>query len=1420
MAEDQITSLVGDGVIKEIQELTRELENLHGQFKPLMEEIRQTTTTMGASSKDVRLMIEAYQNYNRVMNEGASATNRYNDVQSQIEAMQKRVAATTKEQLVTYERLKEQMRALEAEAKAIVTAEAAAARATENATRTKINAREEARRLTNEIKKQLDVQNGTITVNGKEELTLRAKSAMLAQLKNAYYDTSEAVRKQMIPQIKALDKELKDADSAIGNNTRNVGNYGSAFKGLIALTPGLSRFATGFGVLGIAVMGVSSALSAASDGIKYGINVNKEYEQANANLASILGVTRKETQQLQEQSLLLGRTTEWSATKVTEAQTELAKLGFSQNTIENMTKPLLGFATALDATLPQAAQVAGQTLRAFNKSSADTGEVLSLMTVAANKSAMDFSFLERSIAIVGASASVAKVPLKDTLALLGVLSNSGLDASRAATALRNIFLYLVDDSKKLGKELKGTEMNASSISKAFIELRKKGVDLADMFELTDKRAVNALAVLIQNAEQITKLRDAISDTTGALEVLRRTRLDTLEGDMKLMGAAWDAFWLSFRDNMPILRSGIQWITEKMNEITDLRNASNKKQEGSQSYGEDFVNQSRIDVRTKKAQEELQVLSEQYNKALSVSVDEADKVMKKILAKREELINQYAGSSKKALTNYYATISNVDSRIGSGDNEFQTNIVSQIKAAHDDLKKTVSNVESLRGRIAYNKGISEDTKYSVSTREAAATNVDKLQKELERQQKLTQKAYVNLNTAYEEGTKVLMGAAGSKSNQDFRKAINLARTNEREAYGKYLTESRLFESVSGVISENERTMTPQASGGSDKFKVDTGRKSKAQIEAERVQRKLDELANAEELAEYTKWINEKKRLSNELKSMSQDETVMFELRTAAIEEMAKAEKDIASKEYERASRKLEQGVMKDRIGLTGKVVNQNVIDPITGKPQTDVEKAVLKQRLALYAEYTAKKADIDGDALRATQSLEDKRDAEIKKGIAENLSDFKKGLDQRLKDIEEEKQKEQNKLATLYGNKTINKTVYKDESAALDVRYANTSKDQIQMYYTEWLKKLDLPEELKQQLEDVFKKHATELSTNVQKAETKYKVHTGTDYNQSGRRTVGTVWRSLFGGGVKKDKEGKIDVEGSTNPMAKASGAISSVVNSDVVQQSTKLFSSLTDVMTSYYDQQIQKVDELMAKQQEQYEKEKQLLDDSLTNLNNNHDAGLLSDANFNAQKRQNELSQKSLDKKNEAEKDALEKKKRKLQMEQAKWQKANSYVQAVMSTATGVATALTLVPPLGLIMAALVGTMGAAQIALIASQTIPQYARGTSDHKGGGMIVGDGGVPEYVLTPNNTLAITPSKPTYMEAPKHTKVFKNDKAFLRYLEEKDIYVDRNMPINVNIDTDYKEQKALLKGIEKGIGRLNKNELHRIELERNRDFYKNW
>lgn len=326
-----------------------------------------------------------------------------------------------------------------------------------------------------------------------------------------------------------------------------------------------------------------AAVTVAIRGFEQAFKKIADFEQANANLSTILGATKDQMKELSDSALRLGRTTEYTATDVTNLQTELAKLGFTPNQIQNMEDSVLHFATAVGADLPSAAAFAGSTLRAFGLSTKDTEKALTILALATNRSALSFSYLETSMSIVGPVAKTFGLDVADTATLLGTLSNAGFDASSAATALRNILLNLANSGGKLSKAIGHPVKNFNDLKEGFKAVREKGVDLNDTLLLTDKRSVAAFNTLLAGVDSLDALRASIVGANGVLEEMATVRINTVNGSIKLMQSAWEGFILSMSKSKGVIKGVIDFLTRSIEGVTLTLFPDARKQQWQEMY---------------------------------------------------------------------------------------------------------------------------------------------------------------------------------------------------------------------------------------------------------------------------------------------------------------------------------------------------------------------------------------------------------------------------------------------------------------------------------------------------------------------------------------------------------------------------------------------------------------------------------------------------------------------------------------------------------------------------------------------------------------------------------------------------------------------------------------------------------------------
>ena len=195
-----------------------------------------------------------------------------------------------------------------------------------------------------------------------------------------------------------------------------------------------------------------------------------------------------------------------------------------------------------------------------------------------------------------------------------------------------------------------------------------------------------------------------------------------------------------------------------------------------------------------------------------------------------------------------------------------------------------------------------------------------------------------------------------------------------------------------------------------------------------------------------------------------------------------------------------------------------------------------------------------------------------------------------------------------------------------------------------------------------------------------------------------------------------------------------------LQVSSDAIGQIGSLVNARYESQIQNIEDEQEARQEQYDKEIERIELLAEN-------GVITEEEAEARKREaKDWSQR--------QEDELEAKAARLKYKQAVWDKSVQIAQAGIATALAIAKALP-----NLVLAALVGTMGAVQVATIAATPIPAYREGTRNpHPGGLALVGDGGTSEVVLLDGHAW-VTPDTPTLIDLPEGSEVFPDMNRFL-------------------------------------------------------------
>ena len=405
-------------------------------------------------------------------------------------------------------------------------------------------------RAMEKARKEIDISRMSAADLGKE----------LKRLKGELNKTSKALYPE---RYRELENEIRRVEKAHAEATRSTRGFLASLLSLDKIATSIKGFFMGLGmVIMTQVIGAFKQLT----------NIIQDFERANSKLASVLGTTIDGVSRLTDQAKYLGRTTTATASEVTGLQTELAKLGFTQDVIEKLTPSVLKFAKAVDTDLSSAAAFAGAAMRMFNKDADQAEAVMASFAVATTKSALDFHKLEASLSTVGPVANAFGFSLEETTALLGQLSNAGFDASSAATATRNILLNLADANGDLAKALGGPVTNLDELVNGLNKLNAEGVDLAKALELTDKRSVAAFSTFLNGSDSILALRDSITDCTGDFQQMAATMADNAAGSFAGFQSAVEGLILKFFDFREALKTLYEWGTDVVNWIGEIVDA--------------------------------------------------------------------------------------------------------------------------------------------------------------------------------------------------------------------------------------------------------------------------------------------------------------------------------------------------------------------------------------------------------------------------------------------------------------------------------------------------------------------------------------------------------------------------------------------------------------------------------------------------------------------------------------------------------------------------------------------------------------------------------------------------------------------------------------------------------------------------------
>lgn len=519
----------------------------------------------------------------------------------------------------------------------------------------------------------------------------------------------------------------------------------------------------------------------------------------------------------------------------------------------------------------------------------------------------------------------------------------------------------------------------------------------------------------------------------------------------------------------------------------------------------------------------------------------------------------------------------------------------------------------------------------------------------------------------------------------------------------------------------------------------------------------------------------------------------------------------NEKYDSQLRETEQANLQNRLAAIGK----------NSQEELDERLRIQLELNGLMRDAEIREAERSGaDTAAIAAKYEKEKNDIVMRNLRERIGLIEDGTDAEIRRMETDALKEKGVLEKKYRNGEISQREYEESLYNIGVKYSKMRLETMMAEAREQLKLANLTTGQREELEQRIAQLQSKLDS-VDAGGGGFSAKGIDEFNDTLRNMQGVAQDSL--GDTADLFLPIVDVMSAIGEAAKRMGKDINDISFEefwnnidptkraslILQGFADIASGLASVMSGIYDGRIEKLEEEQEANEEAYEAE-------VERIESLQESGAISTEEAEARKR-------AAEDRTRQKEEEIAKKKAEMEQRQAKWNKANSIIQTTIATALAIMQAYAQAGPIaGSVFAAIIAAMGAAQIAVIAAQQIPKYAKGTKDHPGGLAIVGDGGRREGVVTDKGVYA-TPDRPTLVDLPRHAQVIPDLKDITRMdgmksdygLLEKQLQEKREAGVTVNVDNDIEPLERRMEANTRqlrDIGKMLKKKWHNEDFKR--------
>lgn len=275
------------------------------------------------------------------------------------------------------------------------------------------------------------------------------------------------------------------------------------------------------------------------------------FDEAINRAGVISGATADQFALLTERARELGATTRFTATDAAQGLTFLAQAGFTVAESLETVDDSLRLAQIGNLSLAESADIATNVLTGFNLGVEEAERFVNVLAKAATTSNTNVRQLGEAFSFVAPIAQGVGVSIEEAAAAIGILSDAGIQGSRAGTGFQRVISRLSNPTKQaqevltsLGLTVADVSVETRGLEDVLVSLAESGISATQSLVLAGDRGGPAIVALTEGVEKLgpqiknlTDLGDFSKEAAAALD-------DNLLGSLRRVASAFEAVILA------------------------------------------------------------------------------------------------------------------------------------------------------------------------------------------------------------------------------------------------------------------------------------------------------------------------------------------------------------------------------------------------------------------------------------------------------------------------------------------------------------------------------------------------------------------------------------------------------------------------------------------------------------------------------------------------------------------------------------------------------------------------------------------------------------------------------------------------------------------------------------------------------------